>query len=200
MSPAVDIDLDQGMDKVREILSKYPIKTRLNLRGTLIVARDIAHARIKQMLDEGKPMPEYFKKHPIYYAGPAKTPKGMPSGSFGPTTAGRMDPYVDLFQEHGGSLIMLAKGNRSQQVTDACRKHGGFYLGSIGGPGWAVASNRSKWSISRNWVWKPSARSTSKTSRPSSSWTTKATIFSRSSNTKRSAPAVIGATKETDSQ
>ena len=130
--------------KVREILSKYPIKTRLNLRGTLIVARDIAHARIKQMLDEGKPMPEYFKKHPIYYAGPAKTPKGMPSGSFGPTTAGRMDPYVDLFQEHGGSLIMLAKGNRSQQVTDACRKHGGFYLGSIGGPAAVLAKDSIK--------------------------------------------------------
>ena len=116
----------------------------LNLRGTLIVARDIAHARIKQMLDEGKPMPEYFKKHPIYYAGPAKTPKGMPSGSFGPTTAGRMDPYVDLFQEHGGSLIMLAKGNRSQQVTDACRKHGGFYLGSIGGPAAVLAKDSIK--------------------------------------------------------
>ena len=144
MSPAVDIDLDEGMDKVREILTKYPIKTRLNLRGTLIVARDIAHARIKQMLDEGKPMPEYFKKHPIYYAGPAKTPKGMPSGSFGPTTAGRMDPYVDLFQEHGGSLIMLAKGNRSQQVTDACRKHGGFYLGSIGGPAAVLAKDSIK--------------------------------------------------------
>ena len=126
MSPAVDIDLDEGMDKVREILTKYPIKTRLNLKGTLIVARDIAHARIKQMLDEGKPMPEYFKKHPVYYAGPAKTPEGMASGSFGPTTAGRMDPYVDLFQSHGGSLVMVAKGNRSQQVTDACRKHGGY--------------------------------------------------------------------------
>ena len=111
MSPAVDIDLDEGMDKVREILTKYPIKTRLNLKGTLIVARDIAHARIKQMLDEGKPMPEYFKKHPVYYAGPAKTPEGMASGSFGPTTAGRMDPYVDLFQSHGGSLVMVAKGN-----------------------------------------------------------------------------------------
>ena len=135
MKPAVDIDLDEGMDKVREILSKYPVKTRLNLKGTLIVARDIAHARIKQMLDEGKPMPEYFKNHPIYYAGPAKTPQGMASGSFGPTTAGRMDPYVDLFQDHGGSLVMVAKGNRSQAVTDACRKHGGFYLGSIGGAG-----------------------------------------------------------------
>ena len=144
MSPAVDIDLDEGMDKVRAILTKYPIKTRLNLKGTLIVARDIAHARIKQMLDEGKPMPEYFKKHPVYYAGPAKTPQGMASGSFGPTTAGRMDPYVDLFQEHGGSLVMVAKGNRTQQVTDACRKHGGFYLGSIGGPAATLAKNSIK--------------------------------------------------------
>ena len=126
------------------ILSKYPIKTRLNLKGTLIVARDIAHARIKQMLDEGKPMPEYFRKHPVYYAGPAKTPQGMASGSFGPTTAGRMDPYVDLFQSQGGSLVMVAKGNRSQQVTDACRKHGGFYLGSIGGPAAILAKNSIK--------------------------------------------------------
>ncbi|MCH5330183.1 MAG: fumarate hydratase C-terminal domain-containing protein, partial [Alistipes sp.] len=144
MSPAVDIDLDEGMDKVREILTKYPIKTRLNLKGTLIVARDIAHARIKQMLDEGKPMPEYFKKHPVYYAGPAKTPAGMASGSFGPTTAGRMDPYVDLFQKHGGSMVMVAKGNRSQEVTDACRNNGGFYLGSIGGPAAILAKNSIK--------------------------------------------------------
>ncbi len=144
MAPAVDIDLDEGMDKVREILSKYPIKTRLNLRGTMIVARDIAHARIKQMIDEGKPMPDYFKKHPVYYAGPAKTPQGMPSGSFGPTTAGRMDPYVDLFQSLGGSLVMVAKGNRSQEVTDACRKHGGFYLGSIGGPAAILAKDSIK--------------------------------------------------------
>ena len=144
MSPAVDIDLDEGMDKVRAILTKYPIKTRLNLRGTLIVARDIAHARIKQMLDEGKPMPEYFKKHPVYYAGPAKTPQGMASGSFGPTTAGRMDPYVDLFQSLGGSLVMVAKGNRTQQVTDACKKYGGFYLGSIGGPAAILAKNSIK--------------------------------------------------------
>ena len=144
MKPAVDIDLDEGMDKVREILSKYPVKTRLNLKGTLIVARDIAHARIKQMLDEGKPMPEYFKKHPIYYAGPAKTPQGMASGSFGPTTAGRMDPYVDLFQDRGGSLVMVAKGNRTQAVTDACKKHGGFYLGSIGGPAAVLAKNSIK--------------------------------------------------------
>ncbi|MCH5331642.1 MAG: fumarate hydratase [Alistipes sp.] len=144
MSPAVDIDLDEGMDKVREILTRYPIKTRLNLKGTLIVARDIAHARIKKMLDEGKPMPEYFKKHPVYYAGPAKTPQGMASGSFGPTTAGRMDPYVDLFQKNGGSLVMVAKGNRSQEVTDACKANGGFYLGSIGGPAAILAKNSIK--------------------------------------------------------
>ena len=144
MSPAVDIDLDEGMDKVREILTKYPIKTRLNLKGTLIVARDIAHARIKQMLDEGKPMPEYFKNHPVYYAGPAKTPAGYASGSFGPTTAGRMDPYVDLFQKHGGSMVMVAKGNRSKAVTDACHDNGGFYLGSIGGPAAILAKNSIK--------------------------------------------------------
>lgn len=122
------------MNEILEELSKYPVKTRLSLNGTLVVARDIAHARIKQMIDEGKPMPDYFKNHPVYYAGPAKTPKGMASGSFGPTTAGRMDVYVDLFQSLGGSLIMLAKGNRSKMVTDACKKHKGFYLGSIGGP------------------------------------------------------------------
>jgi fumarate hydratase class I len=130
----IEIDLDRPMEEVRAELTKYPIKTRLKLSGTLIVARDIAHARIKKMLDDGQPMPEYFKNHPVYYAGPAKTPEGMPSGSFGPTTAGRMDPYVGEFQSHGGSMIMLAKGNRSQQVTDACNKYGGFYLGSIGGP------------------------------------------------------------------
>ncbi len=144
ISPAVDIDLDQPMEKVLKELSKYPTKTRLNLNGTLIVARDIAHAQIKQMLDEGKPMPDYFKKHPVYYAGPAKTPKGMASGSFGPTTAGRMDVYVDEFMSHGGSMIMLAKGNRSQQVTDACKKYGGFYLGSIGGPAAILAKNSIK--------------------------------------------------------
>ena len=144
MQPAVELDLDEGMDKVRETLSKYPVKTRFNVKGTLIVARDIAHARIKQMIEEGKPMPEYFKKHPIYYAGPAKTPQGMASGSFGPTTAGRMDPYVDLFQSLGGSMVMVAKGNRSQAVTDACKKHGGFYLGSIGGPAAVLAKNSIK--------------------------------------------------------
>lgn len=140
----VEIDLNQPMDKIRAELSKYPIKTRLSLNGTLIVARDIAHARIKQMIDEGKPMPEYFKNHPVYYAGPAKTPKGMPSGSFGPTTAGRMDPYVGPFQHLGGSMVILAKGNRSQQVTDACKEHGGFYLGSIGGPAAILAKESIK--------------------------------------------------------
>ena len=144
LKPAVEIDLDMGMDKVLAELTKYPIKTRLNIKGTLIVARDIAHAEIKKLLDAGKPMPEYFKKHPIYYAGPAKTPQGMASGSFGPTTAGRMDPYVDLFQSHGGSMIMVAKGNRSQAVTDACKKHGGFYLGSIGGPAAILAKDSIK--------------------------------------------------------
>jgi len=130
----VEIDLNKPMAEILAELSKYPIKTRLKLNGTVIVARDIAHAKIKELLDAGQPMPEYFKNHPIYYAGPAKTPEGMPSGSFGPTTAGRMDPYVDLFQRHGGSMIMLAKGNRSADVTNACKQYGGFYLGSIGGP------------------------------------------------------------------
>jgi len=134
LAPPVTIDLDQPMEKQLAILSRFPVRTRLSLNGTLIVARDAAHARIKEMLDAGEPMPDYFKNHPIYYAGPAKTPEGMPSGSFGPTTAGRMDPYVKPFQALGGSLIMLAKGNRSQAVTDACRTYGGFYLGSVGGP------------------------------------------------------------------
>jgi fumarate hydratase class I len=131
---AVAVDLDRPMKEILAELSKYPVKTRLSLTGTLIVARDVAHARIKKLLDEGGPMPDYFKNHPVYYAGPAKTPKGMASGSFGPTTAGRMDGYVDEFMSRGGSLIMLAKGNRSPRVAEACRKHGGFYLGSIGGP------------------------------------------------------------------
>ncbi|MDA3883746.1 MAG: FumA C-terminus/TtdB family hydratase beta subunit [Bacteroidales bacterium] len=144
LEPAVDIDLDQPMEEVLKILTKYPIKTRLNLSGTLIVARDIAHAQIKKMLDDGKAMPEYMKNHPVYYAGPAKTPKGMASGSFGPTTASRMDPYVDLFQSLGGSMIMLAKGNRSPQVREACKKHGGFYLGSIGGPAAILAKQNIK--------------------------------------------------------
>jgi fumarate hydratase class I len=144
LAPAVDINLDRPMAEILKELAKYPIKTRLNLSGTLIVARDIAHAQIKQMLDEGKPMPDYFKNHPVYYAGPAKTPKGMPSGSFGPTTAGRMDSYVDLFQKHGGSMVMLAKGNRSKAVTDACKENGGFYLGSIGGPAAILAKDSIK--------------------------------------------------------
>ena len=134
LEPPIEIDLDRPMAEVLAELSKYPIKTRLKLNGTLIVARDMAHARIKEIIDQGLPMPEYFKNHPIYYAGPAKTPEGMPSGSFGPTTAGRMDSYVDQFQQMGGSMIMLAKGNRSKEVTNACAKYGGFYLGSIGGP------------------------------------------------------------------
>jgi fumarate hydratase class I len=128
------IDLNRPMKEVLADLSQYPVTTRVRLNGPLIVARDIAHARIKEMLDRGEPMPDYFKNHPVYYAGPAKTPKGKPSGSFGPTTAQRMDPYVESFQAQGGSLIMLAKGNRSRAVTDACAEHGGFYLGSVGGP------------------------------------------------------------------
>ena len=141
---AVRIDLNQPMKDVCAILTKYPIGTRLSLNGTIIVGRDIAHAKIKARLDAGEPMPEYLKNHPIYYAGPAKTPKGMACGSMGPTTAGRMDPYVDEFQDHGGSLIMLAKGNRSIDVTNACQKHGGFYLGSIGGPAAILAQTNIK--------------------------------------------------------
>lgn len=140
----VKIDLNRPMPEVLAELTKYPVSTRLSLNGTIIVGRDIAHAKIKERLDRGEEMPQYLKEHPIYYAGPAKTPQGMPSGSFGPTTAGRMDPYVDLFQSHGGSMIMIAKGNRSKQVTDACHKHGGFYLGSIGGPAAVLASNSIK--------------------------------------------------------
>ena len=140
----VTIDLNRPMAEVLAELSQYPIKTRLKLNGTLIVARDIAHAKIKEMLDAGQPMPEYFKNHPIYYAGPAKTPEGMPSGSFGPTTAGRMDVYVDEFQANDGSMIMLAKGNRSADVTNACAKYGGFYLGSIGGPAAILAKENIK--------------------------------------------------------
>ncbi len=131
---AVPIDLDRPMEEIRKELSKHPVTTRLALTGTLVVARDIAHAKLKERLDRGEGMPGWLRDHPVYYAGPAKTPEGMPSGSFGPTTAGRMDAYVDLFQSHGGSLVMIAKGNRSPAVTEACRKHGGFYLGSIGGP------------------------------------------------------------------
>ncbi len=131
---AVKIDLNRPIKEVCEELSKYPVSTRVSLNGTIIVARDIAHAKLKARLDAGEDLPKYFKDYPVLYAGPAKTPQGMPCGSMGPTTANRMDPYVDEFQDHGGSLIMIAKGNRTQAVTDACKKHGGFYLGSIGGP------------------------------------------------------------------
>ena len=141
---AVKINLNRPMKEILEELDKYPVSTRLSLSGTIIVGRDIAHAKIKERLDSGKGMPQYLKDHPIYYAGPAKTPKGLPSGSFGPTTAGRMDSYVDLFQSQGGSMIMIAKGNRSQQVTDACKKYGGFYLGSIGGPAAILAQQSIK--------------------------------------------------------
>ncbi len=141
---AVRIDLNRPMPEILKELSKYSVATRLSLNGTIIVGRDIAHAKLKERLDRGEELPQYVKDHPIYYAGPAKTPEGMACGSMGPTTAGRMDSYVDLFQSHGGSLIMLAKGNRSQQVTDACKAHGGFYLGSIGGPAAILAQNNIK--------------------------------------------------------
>ncbi len=137
----VRIDLDEPMADICAELSKYPVKTRLSLTGTLVVGRDLAHAKIKERLDAGEPMPDYLRDHPVYYAGPAKTPEGYASGSFGPTTAGRMDPYVDQFQAAGGSLVMLAKGNRSRQVVDACARHGGFYLGSIGGPAARLAKD-----------------------------------------------------------
>jgi len=140
----VNIDLNRPMNEILAELSKYPVSTRLSLKGTIIVGRDIAHAKIKERLDRGEEMPQYLKDHPIYYAGPAKTPAGLPSGSFGPTTAGRMDSYVDQFQAAGGSMVMIAKGNRSKQVTDACHKHGGFYLGSIGGPAAILAYNSIK--------------------------------------------------------
>ena len=140
----VKVDLNQPMEKILAELTKHPVSTALSLTGTIIVGRDIAHAKWKELLDAGKPLPDYLKTHPVYYAGPAKTPKGKPSGSFGPTTAGRMDSYVDLLQSHGGSMVMIAKGNRSQQVTDACQKHGGFYLGSIGGPAARLAEENIK--------------------------------------------------------
>ncbi|MGL4328764.1 MAG: fumarate hydratase [Tannerellaceae bacterium] len=141
---AVKIDLNRPMAEILAELSKYPVSTRLSLNGTIIVGRDIAHAKLKERIDAGLGLPQYVKDHPIYYAGPAKTPAGMPSGSFGPTTAGRMDSYVDEFQANGGSMIMIAKGNRSQQVTDACHKYGGFYLGSIGGPAAILAQQNIK--------------------------------------------------------
>ncbi|HDG1665102.1 TPA: fumarate hydratase [Kluyvera ascorbata] len=141
---AVSINLNQPMSEILAQLSAHPVSTRLSLNGTIIVARDIAHAKLKELLDNGEELPQYVKDHPIYYAGPAKTPEGYASGSLGPTTAGRMDSYVDLFQSHGASMVMLAKGNRSQQVTDACHKHGGFYLGSIGGPAAVLAQTSIK--------------------------------------------------------
>ena len=141
---AVKINLNQPMADILKELDKYPVATRLSLNGTIIVGRDIAHAKLKERLDRGEDLPQYIKDHPIYYAGPAKTPAGMACGSMGPTTAGRMDSYVGLFQSHGGSMVMLAKGNRSQQVTDACQKYGGFYLGSIGGPAAILAQNNIK--------------------------------------------------------
>ena len=141
---AVEINLDRPMDQILAELTRLPVKTRLSLTGKMVVARDIAHAKLKERLDQGKALPDYFKRHPVYYAGPAKTPPGMPSGSFGPTTAGRMDSYVDLFQKEGASMIMIAKGNRSQQVTDACKRNGGFYLGSIGGPAAILAQESIK--------------------------------------------------------
>ncbi|MBF1590282.1 MAG: fumarate hydratase [Prevotella shahii] len=141
---AVKVDLDKPMAEVLKELSKYPVSTRLSLNGTIIVARDIAHAKLKARLDETGDLPQYFKDFPVLYAGPAKTPKGLPCGSMGPTTANRMDPYVDEFQDHGGSMIMIAKGNRTQAVTDACKKHGGFYLGSIGGPAAILSLNSIK--------------------------------------------------------
>ncbi|MCA9511632.1 MAG: fumarate hydratase [Myxococcales bacterium] len=140
----VKIDLRRPMSEIRRELSQYPVKTRLSLTGTLVVARDIAHAKLKERLDAGGELPQYMKDHMVYYAGPAKTPQGLASGSFGPTTAGRMDSYVDLFMRHGGSYVTLAKGNRSKQVTDACKEHGGFYLGSIGGPAAVLAKDSIK--------------------------------------------------------
>jgi fumarate hydratase, class I len=143
-SDVVRIDLNQPMDKIRQILSQYPIKTRVALSGPMIVARDIAHAKLKERLDRGEGLPQYFKDHPVYYAGPAKTPDGYASGSFGPTTAGRMDSYVDAFQAAGGSMVMVAKGNRAKAVTEACKKHGGFYLGSVGGAAAGLAKHHIK--------------------------------------------------------
>lgn len=140
----VKVNLNRPMKEILEQLDQYPVSTRLSLSGTIIVGRDIAHAKLKERIERGEGLPQYIKDHPIYYAGPAKTPEGMPSGSFGPTTAGRMDSYVALFQEYGGSMVMIAKGNRSQQVTDACHKYGGFYLGSIGGPAAILAQESIK--------------------------------------------------------
>ena len=178
------VDLNRPMEEILAELSKHPVSTPLLLTGTLVVARDIAHAKFKELIDQGKGVPEYLKNHPVYYAGPAKTPPGKPSGSFGPTTAGRMDSYVDLLQAHGASMVMIAKGNRSQQVTDACKKHGGFYLGSIGGPAAVLAEENIKKvecidypELGMEAVWKIEVV----TSRRSSWSTTRGTTSSRSS-------------------
>jgi fumarate hydratase class I len=137
----VKIDLNQPMDAIRATLTQYPVKTRVSLTGTIVVGRDIAHAKLQERLDAGLGLPQYLKDHPIYYAGPAKTPEGFATGSFGPTTAGRMDSYVEAFQKAGGSLVMLAKGNRSRAVLNACKTYGGFYLGSVGGPAARLAQD-----------------------------------------------------------
>ncbi len=178
----VQIDLNQPMDEIRKTLSRYPTKTRLSLSGTMVVARDLAHGKLRERLEQGKGLPDYFKNHPVYYAGPAKTPAGYASGAFGPTTAGRMDSYIDQFQEAGGSLVMVAKGNRSPSVREACKKYGGFYLGSIGGAAANLAEHcirRSRsWNITSS-AWKRSGASRSRTSRPSSSSMTRAMTSSR---------------------
>ena len=178
----VQIDLNRPMSDILGTLTQYPVKTRLELTGPIIVARDAAHARLRQGLEKGEPLPQFFKDHPIYYAGPAKTPEGYASGSFGPTTAGRMDSYVDQFQEAGGSMVMLAKGNRSDIVRQACQKNGGFYLGSIGGPAARLALDcikKVECIALKIWAWRPSGGLKWKSSRHSSSPTTRGTISSK---------------------
>jgi len=175
------------MKEILAELSKHPVATMLSLTGPIVVARDIAHAKLKERLDRGEGLPPYFKDHPVYYAGPAKTPEGLPSGSFGPTTAGRMDSYVDLFQSHGGSMVMIAKGNRSAQVTEACKRRGGFYLGSAGGPAALLAKDHIRKVELVEYpssAWRRSTSSRSWTSRPSSSWTTRATTSTSSSRAR----------------
>ena len=170
-TPVISIDLTRPMSEIRAQLSQHPVRTRVMLTGPMVVARDIAHAKIKERLDAGEPMPQYLRDHCVYYAGPAKTPEGYASGWFGPTTAGRMDSYVEQFQAAGGSMVMLAKGNRSRQVTDSCNEHGGFYLGSIGGPAsgsHSTTSRRSRCSSIPSSAWKRCGRSTWSTSRRSS--------------------------------
>lgn len=178
---AVHVDLNRPMKEILAQLSQYPVSTRLSLNGTIIVGRDIAHAKLKERLDNGEGLPQYIKDHPIYYAGPAKTPEGYASGSLGPTTAGRMDSYVDQLQANGGSMIMLAKGNRSQQVTDACHKHGGFYraASAVRLPYSRRAASRALSALNtRNWVWKLSGKLKWKISRRLSLWMTKVTTSS----------------------